>query len=108
MSTATATATYTKLKDGSWGVRMPGAAPKGHRAAISVTKKGGETKVEQIEVIWSGDGVCLCRILVSSRPSSSNRYSGSRELAACRRRGWDGRIGSSSYYSSGAFDEIDA
>ena len=52
------------------------------------------------------------RALVSGAPSSAPRrgsYGGeSRELAACRRRGWDGRIGSSSYYSSGAFDEIDA
>lgn len=29
------------------------------------------------------------------------------ELDACRRRGWDGKIGSPSYYSSGAFDELD-
>jgi hypothetical protein len=35
------------------------------------------------------------------------REAGSGELAACKRRGWDGTIGSPSYYSSGAFDEID-
>lgn len=29
------------------------------------------------------------------------------ELAAARRHGWDGKIGSPSYYTSGAFDEID-
>jgi hypothetical protein len=36
------------------------------------------------------------------------KEAGSAELAACKRRGWDGVIGSPSYYSSGAFDEIDA
>lgn len=32
---------------------------------------------------------------------------GNAELVAARRHGWDGRIGSPSYYSSGAFDELD-
>lgn len=35
------------------------------------------------------------------------RKEGSPELVAARRRGWDGCIGSPSYYTSGAFDEID-
>lgn len=35
------------------------------------------------------------------------RAAGGSEILAARRRGWDGKIGSQSYYASGAFDEID-
>lgn len=53
-------ATYTKLRDESWGVRVVGPAQPG---PIEVTKKSGETKTETIvAVVWSGNGVSLCQI----------------------------------------------
>jgi hypothetical protein len=39
--------------------------------------------------------------------ASQAREAGSAELAAAYRYGWDGKVGSPSYYSSGAFDELD-
>jgi len=60
--------TYTKLKNGSWGLRVQGAAAKGDK--VTVTKKDGSTKVETISaVLWSGEGVTLCAIAPSA-PSS--------------------------------------
>lgn len=56
-----ATATYTKLKDGSWGLRITGAVNAG--ATIAVQKKDGTTKKEVIaKVLWAGEGVSLCAI----------------------------------------------
>lgn len=61
------TATYTKLRDGSWGIRATNAVAPG--ASISVTKKSGENKIENIgRVIWSGNGVWLATIEKSSNP----------------------------------------
>lgn len=59
-------ATYQKLKDGSWGIRLKGPKPsKGDRVAVS--KKSGETKEEVIDrVLWSGDGVHLCSVAGNS------------------------------------------
>lgn len=46
-------ATYTKLKDGSWGVRVSGKASRG--AALDVTKKDGSRKSEKVrKVLWTG------------------------------------------------------
>lgn len=104
MNSATV-ATYTKLKSGEWGVRIPCEAAKGERDTVAVRTKAGNLKYEKVVVLWSGDGVSLCSIETPRAGRGSN--SGVRELGACRRRGWDGRVGSSSYYSSGAFDEID-
>lgn len=102
MNSATV-AKYTRLKSGEWGVRIPCEASKGERATVAVMSKAGNLKYETVVVIWSGNGVSLCAIEQQQR----TRHSASRELDSCRRRGWDGRVGSSSYYSSGAFDEID-
>lgn len=56
-----ATATYTKLKSGAWGVRVNGSVTAG--TTVTVTKKDGSTKVETVaKVIFSGDGVSLCAI----------------------------------------------
>jgi hypothetical protein len=60
--------TYTKLKDGSWGVRVQGAASAG--AVVTVTKKDGSTKQETVSrVLWQGDGLSLCTIRTTERKS---------------------------------------
>lgn len=54
-------ASYAKLRDGSWGIRVQGAAAPGE--TITVTKRSGETKQETVaRVLWSGNGVSLCSI----------------------------------------------
>lgn len=99
------TATYTKLKSGNWGIRVQGEAKAGDY--VSVTKKDGTTKTERIErVVWTGNGISLCAIKRAGGYGRSRRY-GSDGLRDAYRHGWDGRIGSPSYYSSGAFDELD-
>jgi hypothetical protein len=71
-------ATYAKLRDGSWGVRVQGGGVEPGET-VTVTKKSGETKVERIgRVLWNGDGISLCT-LAASQP----RYnSGCRDDAA--------------------------
>jgi len=100
-------ATYTKLKNGEWGIRCEGAARKGD--LITVTKKSGETKNETVtQVLWSGNGITLCAISQrSAREPSSDRGSSRQAVERLYRRkyGWDGRRDSPSYYSSGMYDE---
>ena len=55
------TATYTKLKNQSWGLRVVGPVKAGD--TLTVTKQSGETKTETVEaVLWTGDNVALCSI----------------------------------------------
>jgi hypothetical protein len=102
-----ASGSYTKLRDGSWGIRVDGHARVGEM--VEVTTKGGQRKREKVtKVLWtgqdkfSGKTISLCSI--EQRASSSPASSPSRDR---RFPGWDGKIGSPSYYSSGAFDEYD-
>jgi len=63
--------TYTKLRDGSWGVRVEGPAPAAG-LTVTVTKKSGETKAEKIgKVLWTGNGVSLCSI-EGSKPANGS------------------------------------
>lgn len=65
------TTTYTKLRDGSWGVRAPSGTKAGD--LITVTKRDGSTKPERVErVLWQGDGIALCSIAPSAPSSSSS------------------------------------
>lgn len=71
--------TYTKLRDGSWGVKGKGLVAGNN---VTVTKKSGESKVETIDhVLWTGnDGTQLASIQQTKRSNrgqynSSNRYS---------------------------------
>lgn len=69
MATATAGVTYTKLRDGSWGLRGPAAALK-PGASVTVAKRSGETKTETVgRVLWTGDGVAMTTIAGGSAPA---------------------------------------
>ena len=70
-------ASYTKLKDGSWGIRVVGAKPKKGQV-VPVKKKSGENNNEIVAaVLWSGpdrssgEQVSLCKIEPKSRSSST-------------------------------------
>jgi len=56
---------YTKLRNGSWGVRVDGAARPGQ--VVTVKTKAGEVKTETVDrVIWKGDSVSICSIVSKS------------------------------------------
>lgn len=96
--------TYTKLNNGSWGVRVRGTATKGQK--VTVTKKDGTTKTETIAaVLWSGDGVSLCSIAPSApsaaagvvrsafkKPATSRRLRPGMECPCCRSEDLDARL----------------
>lgn len=68
-------ATFAKLRDGSWGLRVKGQVSSGQ--SVTVTKKSGGSEVKTVgRVLWSGDGVSLCTIAgggSSGRDSAGNR-----------------------------------
>lgn len=67
--------TYSKLHDGSWGVRVQGVAKNGD--VVVVQKRNGQSTRETVDrVIWAGSGVSLCS-LVRSQPQGST-YRGRR------------------------------
>lgn len=72
---------YTKLRDGTWGVTVFGAVAGG--STVTVVTKAGASKVETIRsVIWTGGGKSICSIVHGSRtaprPSGARSYSSSR------------------------------
>lgn len=98
-------ATYTKLRDGSWGVRVIGAAVTAGQS-LTVNTKAGEAKSETIDrVLWSGDGASICSVVARKRQPSYGGDSQRAMEARARRYGWNGSRTSSSYYSSGLYDD---
>jgi hypothetical protein len=106
--------TYTKLRDGSWGVRIHGSASAGQ--TVNVTKKSGEVKAETIcRVIWTGNGVTLASIQPTARAAtrSATGYP-SRASSSGRCRECHGEIKDCSHHramgglcGACAFDEYD-
>ena len=67
-----AIATYTRLRTGAWGVRVPEAVERlepGATRRLEVHKRSGAVKSERVRCFWSGeelrDGtrVALCEIV---------------------------------------------
>lgn len=95
----TTTATYTKLKDGTWGVRAPAGVVAGDR--LTITKRDGSSKVETVErVLWTGtakDGLAASLVTVARSARSNyeggNRAPRGRSCPYCRSRScakaWD-------------------
>ena len=86
MTTTTSTITYTKLRDGSWGLRGHGLTAG---ATVRVTKRDGSSKTETVgRVLWTGDGVSLATIAGgggSTRRSTSGGSSSYRDdMVTCR------------------------
>ena len=74
-------ATYTKLKNGQWGVRAPAGVTVG--ATITVTKRDGSSKTETVAaILWAGiarDGreaslVSIVPTGSTSRPRATSRH----------------------------------
>lgn len=95
MTTTTATtsntATFTKLRDGDWGLRIVGPHAVEPGQTITVMKKSGETSSERVgEVVWSdGKGVTLAKIgqraatPAAPRPAAQSYSYRSREMNTC-------------------------
>lgn len=90
MTTTTATtsntATFTKLRDGDWGLRIVGPHAVEPGQTVTVTKKSGETSTERVgEVIWSdGKGVTLAKIAARVTTPAAPRYAAPSRPAATR------------------------
>jgi hypothetical protein len=107
--------TYTKLKDGSWGLRGPVSELQAGR--VTVSKKDGTSKVEVVDsiLVTFEDGNGLAKIgrseTSSSRPSNSHGH-GHGKRTRCRECG--GALKDAphhramgGYCGSCAFDEFD-
>lgn len=69
-------ATYSKLQDGSWGIRIVGDGAPGVKVGQTVTvhKRNGDSSTETIDrVLWTSANVALCSIQ-SSRIAPSSPY----------------------------------
>lgn len=66
-------ATYTKLRDGSWGVRVEGSVPKAG-TTVTVSKKDGSSKTETLaRLVWSGNGISLWATAAPKTPQAGRR-----------------------------------
>ncbi len=76
-------ATYTKLKNGSWGVRSTTPVAPGDN--VLVTKRDQTTKLEIIDhVVWTGEGVWIAAFRSSTKTPAQDR---ARTPGSRRRRG---------------------
>jgi hypothetical protein len=106
-----AVASYAKLQDDSWGVRVPGAATVG--ATVTVVTKSGDSRQETIVAVLSTDERgSLCSIKPRERRSPRTTRSGYRRGSPEDRdynlayRNWAASgFSRSGYYSSGMYDE---
>ena len=81
--------TYTKLKDGSWGLHVEGSSP-GVGTHVTVTKKDGTVNQEIIaRVLWTGTDkktgktVHLCSIAQKPTTQPRTRRGGTRTGCSC-------------------------
>src|SRR5690554_2743783 len=69
----TATATFTKLRSGEWGIRVVGKVEAGD--TVLVKKKSGDVETKTIDrVIWHGNGVSICAIRGGAYRSRGRAY----------------------------------
>lgn len=82
---------YTKLKDGSWGLRIEGTATKGQ--SVTIQTKSGERKTEVVgNVLWTGPDnrtkqtISLCEkgsLATTRSPRKHTRPGGRYECEEC-------------------------
>ena len=82
-------ATYMKMRDGNWGVKVTATTievPVGLECRMEVIKKSGEAKIEKIKVLWIGNDrysnnmIAICKI----RDKQVRAYSSSGRAAELR------------------------
>ena len=96
--------TYAKLKDGTWGLRVPGEIAPGTSA--TVTKRDGTTKTEIVGALEVSFGtISLYRIAGAARPSFNSASTPKRtdgERTDGGPRGFKACYMCGSYYCDGA------
>jgi len=113
--------TFAKLEDGAWGLRVVGVKVKADDKVTARKRDGSQVKATIDAVIDNrlekGERVYYCSIRKTEEsstapppPSPPVRRTGgfpNRNTARsrARRAGWDGEVGSPSYYDSGLYDE---
>jgi len=83
-------ATFTKLQNGTWGVRADGIVEIG--SVVQVRTRAGEVKSVTItQVVWTGGGVTIAAIADDRAPRQSSRgsYSGGRRERHCAECEWN-------------------
>ena len=100
-ATATIEASPKKLRSGEWGALVQSDQVRRGDSICITSKSGKSWQATVAKIIWSGQGKAIVA-------TESQRRGRQRDgLDEARRCGWDGVVGSDSYYSSGAFDELD-
>ena len=96
MNSTQTTATYTKLRDGSWGIRIAGVVAPTVGATVTVAKRSGETKREIVgRVVWQGADAVLCTIASSTpAPRTYGQRIAAQRTTYGQRRGWGSGHGS--------------
>jgi hypothetical protein len=68
-------ASYTKLRNGDWGIKVQGKVEIG--AKVNVRKKSGEEKIETVTaIVFEGGGVCICAIAANQTEGRSRNVCG--------------------------------
>ena len=101
----TKSATPAKLRDGTWGAICKVEVAMGD--TIKITTRAGKTWTA---IVIDIHGTTKHGTLVATRssdraPSATARRAYHSDREDCRKYGWDGVVGSLSYYSSGQYDE---
>lgn len=69
--------TFTKLRDGTWGVRVDSHVPLAGETVTVIRKDGSEGRVKIAEVFWTGANrfgpgtVSLCVIEAEEKPAAA-------------------------------------
>lgn len=64
--------TYTKLRDGSWGIKVAGTAIAGQ--VVTVTTKAGDVRTETVaRVMWTGPNYCVCTFIPKPRKAAKKK-----------------------------------
>lgn len=82
--------TWTKLRDGSWGLKGAGL-----KEGISVTVQSKAGKVETVQVgrvLWTGSGIAIAKVAAKADDSRMGSYRsiGDRTQTRMDRTGWTG------------------
>lgn len=84
----TAAATYTKLKDGSWGLRVAGKAFDGQDVLV-VTRDGRRVEENVGKVLWTDGKISICRTFAAKARGARRHERACRDcgqtLEACER-----------------------
>lgn len=98
-------ATWTKLRNGTWGVKVQGATRTGD--LVTVAKRSGPNQDVRVgRLVWTGSGVSICTVMTPNDSArDAVRYLPSDQYGAPRRTRRPGRW---ARYDGDGADEMDA